>query len=51
VRPGFGIGTTTVSMLLVDLETGNMISTGSAGNGQIRYGADLIKNPHYSLMA
>jgi uncharacterized 2Fe-2S/4Fe-4S cluster protein (DUF4445 family) len=36
------IGTTTVSMLLVDLETGNMISTGSAGNGQIRYGADVI---------
>jgi uncharacterized 2Fe-2S/4Fe-4S cluster protein (DUF4445 family) len=36
------IGTTTVSMLLVDLETGNMISSGSAGNGQIRYGADVI---------
>jgi uncharacterized 2Fe-2S/4Fe-4S cluster protein (DUF4445 family) len=36
------IGTTTVSMLLVDLETGDMVSTGSAGNGQIRYGADVI---------
>jgi uncharacterized 2Fe-2S/4Fe-4S cluster protein (DUF4445 family) len=36
------IGTTTVSMLLVDLETGNVISSGSAGNGQIRYGADVI---------
>ncbi|MDR3337262.1 MAG: ASKHA domain-containing protein [Treponema sp.] len=36
------IGTTTVSMLLIDLETGNMISSGSAGNGQIRYGADVI---------
>ncbi|MDR2053534.1 MAG: ASKHA domain-containing protein [Treponema sp.] len=36
------IGTTTVSMLLVDLETGGMVSTGSAGNGQIRYGADVI---------
>jgi uncharacterized 2Fe-2S/4Fe-4S cluster protein (DUF4445 family) len=36
------IGTTTVSMLLVDLETGDMLSTGSAGNGQIRYGADVI---------
>jgi uncharacterized 2Fe-2S/4Fe-4S cluster protein (DUF4445 family) len=36
------IGTTTVSMMLVDLETGEMAAMGSAGNGQIRYGADVI---------
>ena len=36
------IGTTTVSGLLVDLETGEILAKASAGNGQIRYGADVI---------
>ena len=36
------IGTTTVSALLVDLETGKILAKGSTGNGQIRYGADVI---------
>ena len=36
------IGTTTVSMVLVDLTTGNLLAKGSSGNGQIRYGADVI---------
>jgi len=36
------IGTTTVSILLVDLESGRIIAKGSSGNGQIRYGADVI---------
>ncbi len=36
------IGTTTVSAVLVDLDTGEILSKGSAGNGQIRYGADVI---------
>ncbi|UOO37451.1 DUF4445 domain-containing protein [Oscillospiraceae bacterium CM] len=36
------IGTTTVSALLVDMDTGKIIAKGSAGNGQIRYGADVI---------
>ena len=36
------IGTTTVSMVLVDLETGKILAKGSSGNGQIRYGADVI---------
>ena len=36
------IGTTTVSMVLVDLENGNILAKGSSGNGQIRYGADVI---------
>ncbi len=36
------IGTTTVSMVLVDLETGKLLAKGSSGNGQIRYGADVI---------
>jgi uncharacterized 2Fe-2S/4Fe-4S cluster protein (DUF4445 family) len=36
------IGTTTVSALLVDLDTGEILSKASAGNGQIRYGADVI---------
>ena len=36
------IGTTTVSALLVDLLSGEVIASGSAGNGQIRYGADVI---------
>ncbi len=36
------IGTTTVTMVLVDLETGRILAKGSSGNGQIRYGADVI---------
>ena len=36
------IGTTTVSMVLVDLESGRILAKGSSGNGQIRYGADVI---------
>ncbi|SHI18398.1 Uncharacterized 2Fe-2 and 4Fe-4S clusters-containing protein, contains DUF4445 domain, partial [Sporobacter termitidis DSM 10068] len=36
------IGTTTVSGVLVDLATGAILSKASAGNGQIRYGADVI---------
>ncbi len=36
------IGTTTVSMVLVDLTSGGILAKGSSGNGQIRYGADVI---------
>jgi uncharacterized 2Fe-2S/4Fe-4S cluster protein (DUF4445 family) len=36
------IGTTTVSGLLVDMETGVILAKASTGNGQIRYGADVI---------
>lgn len=36
------IGTTTVSMLLVDLATGEPIAGASGGNAQIRFGADVI---------
>ena len=36
------IGTTTVSALLTDMLTGEILAKGSAGNGQIRYGADVI---------
>lgn len=36
------IGTTTVSALLVDMLTGEILAKASAGNGQIRYGADVI---------
>ncbi|MDD6211884.1 MAG: corrinoid activation/regeneration protein AcsV [Clostridiales bacterium] len=36
------IGTTTVSGILVDLLTGEILAKASAGNGQIRYGADVI---------
>ena len=36
------IGTTTVSMVLVDLGSGEILAKGSSGNGQIRYGADVI---------
>ena len=36
------IGTTTVTMVLVDLVTGKILAKGSSGNGQIRYGADVI---------
>ena len=36
------IGTTTVSAVLMDLQTGRLLAKGSGGNGQIRYGADVI---------
>ncbi|MDR2570676.1 MAG: ASKHA domain-containing protein, partial [Oscillospiraceae bacterium] len=36
------IGTTTVSALLVDLKTGHALAKATTGNGQIRYGADVI---------
>lgn len=36
------IGTTTVSAILVDLENNKILSKASSGNGQIRYGADVI---------
>ena len=36
------IGTTTISMVLVDLTSGEILAKGSSGNGQIRYGADVI---------
>ena len=36
------IGTTTVSALLINMQTGEIIGKASAGNGQIRYGADVI---------
>ena len=36
------IGTTTVTGALINLESGDILSKASAGNGQIRYGADVI---------
>ena len=36
------IGTTTVTMVLTDLTSGDLLAKGSSGNGQIRYGADVI---------
>ena len=36
------IGTTTVSGIIIDMLTGEILAKGSAGNGQIRYGADVI---------
>ena len=36
------IGTTTVTMVLCDLVSGKLLAKGSSGNGQIRYGADVI---------
>lgn len=36
------IGTTTVSGILVDILTGKILAKASTGNGQIRYGADVI---------
>ena len=36
------IGTTTVSALIVNMVDGKILAKGSAGNGQIRYGADVI---------
>jgi uncharacterized 2Fe-2S/4Fe-4S cluster protein (DUF4445 family) len=44
VLPGLAvdIGTTTVAMVLTDLRTGKLLAGGSGGNGQIRFGADVI---------
>ena len=36
------LGTTTVTMVLTDLTSGKLLAKGSSGNGQIRYGADVI---------
>ncbi len=36
------IGTTSVSGILVDVLTGKILAKASTGNGQIRYGADVI---------
>lgn len=36
------IGTTTVSAVVVNMLTGKILAKASAGNGQIRYGADVI---------
>ena len=36
------IGTTTVTMVLTDLGSGKLLAKGSSGNGQIRFGADVI---------
>ncbi len=36
------IGTTTVSVVLCDLTSGKLLAKGSSGNGQIRFGADVI---------
>jgi uncharacterized 2Fe-2S/4Fe-4S cluster protein (DUF4445 family) len=36
------IGTTTVAAVLADLTTGRLLAKASSGNGQIRYGADVI---------
>ena len=42
VGAAIDIGTTTVTMVLVDLESGKLLAKGSSGNGQIRFGADVI---------
>ncbi len=36
------IGTTTVSAVILDMATGELAAKASSGNGQIRYGADVI---------
>ena len=36
------IGTTTVSGVLINMETGEILAKASSGNGQIRFGADVI---------
>ena len=37
------IGTTTVSAVIINMATGEILAKSSSGNGQIRYGADVIK--------
>ncbi len=36
------IGTTTVTGVLINMDNGEILAKGSAGNGQIRFGADVI---------
>lgn len=36
------IGTTSVAALIIDMQTGTILAKASTGNGQIRYGADVI---------
>ena len=36
------IGTTTVSAVIAQMPSGKIVAKGSSGNGQIRYGADVI---------
>lgn len=36
------IGTTSVAALIIDMRTGAILAKASTGNGQIRYGADVI---------
>ena len=36
------IGTTTVSAVIVNIDNGEILSKASSGNGQVRYGADVI---------
>ena len=36
------IGTTTVSAVLINMENGEILAKSSAGNGQVRFGADVI---------
>ncbi len=36
------IGTTTVSAVLINMENGEILAKSSAGNGQIRFGADVL---------
>ena len=36
------IGTTTVSAVLINMESGEILAKSSSGNGQIRFGADVI---------
>ena len=36
------IGTTTVSAVLINMENGEILAKASSGNGQIRFGADVI---------
>ncbi len=36
------LGTTSVAAILIDMENGNVLAKASTGNGQIRYGADVI---------
>lgn len=43
------IGTTTVAMYIYDLTTGALLHTGSALNGQIRYGADVIARIQHAI--
>ena len=40
------IGTTTVSAVLINMENGEILSKSSAGNGQIRFGADAVSYTH-----